>query len=91
MVGDEKQLGPVCEARRNLFLGAFLLCFWVGKQMQKEIEVSQKNMLIFFSLLLQTSACDDLDFVAKLELDEVLPTEFLERLRLLLPDGPANR
>lgn len=48
LVGDEKQLGPVCEARRNLFLGAFLLCFWVGKQMQKEIEVSQKNMLIFF-------------------------------------------
>ena len=52
---------------------------------------SKKHADFFFSLLLQTSACDDLDFVAKLELDEVLPTEFLERLRLLLPDGPANR
>ena len=53
-------------------LGA--ICFWVRfwfvsglEKMQKEIEVSQKNMQFFFSLLLQTSACDDLDFVAKLE------------------------
>ena len=76
-------------------LGA--IYFWVrfgfvsGLAAKRDRSESKNSLIIFFLSFCKTSACDDLDFVAKLELDEVLPTEFLERLRLLLPDGPAKR